>query len=206
MAVLDGFQRPSLDALVPRIVTHAELPAAAALSSLRGNVGLIAGPPLGGVLIATAGLGWTYAVDVASFGASLTALALMRAVPPAPNAERPSLRGILDGPRYARSRPELMGTYLVDINAMLFGMPIALFPALAASHGGPKVLRLLYAAPSAGALLATLTSGWTSRVCRHGRAVILAAGAWGVAIAGFGLVRPLWLALMLLTAAGGPTW
>ena len=201
-ATFDGIQRPSLDALVPRIVRREEVPAAAALNSLRSTFGMVLGPPLGGLLIALAGLPATYAVDVASFAASLVALGLMRAVPPPPEAERPSLRRIAEGLRYARSRPELMGTYLVDINAMLFGMPIALFPALATRYGGPGVLGLLYAAPSVGSMLATLTSGWTASVGRHGRAILLAAAAWGLAIVGFGLASSLWLALVMLGLAG----
>jgi len=144
-----------------------------------------------------------YAVDVVSFGASLLALGLMRAVPPAVDAERPSLRRVAEGLRYARSRPELMGTYLVDINAMLFGMPTALFPALANRYGGAGALGLLYAAPSVGSLLATLTSGWTGSVHRQGRAVLLAATAWGLAIVGFGLAGSLVPALVMLVLAGG---
>ena len=202
MAGLDALQRPSLDALLPRLVERDELIAAGALSSLRTTAGMVAGPPLGGVLVATVGLPGAYVVDVATFAVSLAALRLMRAVPPPPDAERPSLRRVVEGLRYARSRPELMGTYLVDIVAMFFGMPTALFPALAPHYGGPGVLGLLYAAPSVGALLATATSGWANRVHRHGRAVILAAGAWGVAITLFGLAPTLPLALFFLAGAG----
>jgi MFS family permease len=126
---------------------------------------------------------------------------MMRAVAPPPDSERPSVRSILDGLRYARSRPELMGTYLVDINAMFFGMPMALFPAVAESFGGAAV-GLLYSAPAAGSLLATLTSGWTARVYRHGLAVVIAAALWGVAIICFGFAGQLWLALVCLAAAG----
>jgi MFS family permease len=201
-AVLDGLQRPSLDALLPRVVTREQLPAAIALSSLRMTVGMVAGPPLGGLLVAVAGLPATYAVDVVSFAASLAALRLMRAAPPPPDAAAPSLTAVLDGWRYARSRPELLGTYLVDINAMLFGMPNALFPAVAAGFGGASVLGLLYAAPSVGSLVVTATCGWVGRVHHHGRAVVVAAGGWGVAIFGFGLARDLWLAVVLLALAG----
>ena len=108
-----------------------------------------------------------------------------------------------EGLRYAGSRQELIGTYLVDMNAMFFGMPLALFPAIAAGYGGAGALGLLYAAPAAGAIVVALTSGWTSRVHRHGRAVVYAAAAWGLAIAGFGLVDALVPALALLALAGG---
>ncbi len=202
MTVFDSIQRPSLDALLPRLVPAAELVPAAALNSLRSNIGMLAGPALGGLLITVLGLPATYGFDVLSFAVSLAALQRMRAVPPPPGAERPSLRTVAEGLRYARSRPELMGTYLVDINAMFFGMPNALFPALAVGFGGPGVLGLLFTAPAAGSLVASVTSGWTHRVHRHGLGVIWAAGLWGVAIIAFGLAGPLWLALLCLAAAG----
>lgn len=198
----DALQRPSLDALLPRLVPREDVLAAGALNSLRGTAGMVAGPALGGVLISTIGLASTYAFDIVSFGFSLAILARMQAVPPPPDAERPSLRGIADGVRFARSRPELMGTYLVDINAMFFGMPNALFPAIAASYGGAQVLGLLYAAPALGSFLATLTSGWAGRIHRHGLAILWAAGGWGVAIVLFGVVRSLPLALLFLALAG----
>ncbi|MGN6379052.1 MAG: MFS transporter [Gaiellales bacterium] len=202
MASLDGLQRPSLDALAPRLVERDELMAAGALNTFRMTVGMVAGPALGGLLIAAIGLPATYGFDVVTFGASLSALAMMRAVPPPPEAERPSLRRVLDGWAYARSRPELIGTYAVDIVAMFFGMPNALFPAVASSLGGPKVLGLLYAAPAVGALLATVTSGWTAHVRRHGAAVCLSAIGWGLGIVVFGLSHALPLALVGLCLAG----
>jgi MFS family permease len=202
MAALDGFQRPALDSMVPRLVSRDELVAASALDSFRGTVGMIAGPAVGGILIATIGLPATYGLDVATCAASVFALALMRAVPPPPDADRPSLGSIVEGMKYAWSRQELLGSYGVDIVAMFFGMPIALFPAIATQYGGAEVLGLLYAAPSVGALLASLTSGWASRVHRHGLAIIWAAASWGIAIAVFGLVSNLWLALGFLGLAG----
>jgi MFS family permease len=203
MAALDGLQRPSLDGLVPRLVERDELAAAGALSSFRMTIGMVAGPAVGGVLIATIGLPLTYGVDVATFLFSLTMLRLMRAVPPPPGAEAPSLRRILEGVRYARSRPDLLGTYIVDIVAMFFGMPMALFPAIAESFGGAGALGLLYAAPSVGSLIATVSSGWTANVRRHGRAICLAAAGWGAAIVAFGLAGNLWVALAFLAVAGG---
>ncbi|MDP9183664.1 MAG: MFS transporter [Actinomycetota bacterium] len=202
MTVFDALQRPSLDALLPRLVPREQVLAAGALNALKGTGGMIVGPALGGLLIAWLGLPGTYSVDVATFFVSLLLLQRMKAVPPPPDAERPSLRGIVEGLRYARSRPELMGTYLVDMNAMFFGMPNALFPAIAAGYGGASVLGLLYSAPAVGSMLATLTSGWTKRVRRHGLAVIWAAGLWGVAIIVFGLAQWLWLALLALALAG----
>jgi MFS family permease len=203
MAALDGLQRPSLEALEPRLVERDELPAASALSSLVMTAGMIGGPALAGGFLAVAGVPATYGFDVATFAVSLVVLRLMRAAPPPPGADRPSLRGIAEGFRYARSRPELIGTYGVDIVAMFFGMPNALFPALAVKlGGGPTTLGLLYAAPSVGSFLATATSGWVGRVRRHGAAVCVAAAGWGVGIVVLGLAPGLWLALAGLAVAG----
>ena len=200
---IDGLQRPALDAIIPRLVPPTQIPAASVLNSLRMNIASLAGPALAGVLLATVDIAWVFAIDLGTFAVSLVCLALVRSVPPPQAPERPSLRSAIAGLKYARSRPELLGTYLVDINAMFFAMPQALYPFVAERLGGPAVLGLLYAAPSAGSLLATLTSRWTARVHRHGLGVIFAAAAWGVAIVGFGLSSTLWLALVCLTVAGG---
>lgn len=202
MAAFTALRRPPLDALVPQFVERDELKAAAAIDFLAGNVGMVAGPAVAGVLIATAGLVPTYAIDAATFLLSLLALRAMRTPPPPPDAPAPSLRSVVEGVRYARSRQELLGTYLVDVNAMFFGMPLALFPALAEGYGGAQVLGLMFAAPAAGAVVAALTSGWTRRVHRHGRAVALAAAGWGAAIVAFGLVDALVPALACLAVAG----
>jgi MFS family permease len=200
-AALNGLQRPSLDALMPRLVRAEQLPAAMALRSLGGTASMIGGPALGGLLVATIGPALTYSIDFTTFAASLAALWMMKAAPPPAGAARPSLRSMVEGLRYARSRPELLGTYLIDINAMFFGMPMALFPAVAEGFGGASV-GLLYAAPAFGAMCVTLTSGWAKRVNRHGLCVVLAAGCWGLAIVGFGLAGRLWLALLCLALSG----
>jgi len=201
-AALGGLQRPSLDALIPRVVTPEQVPAAMALRSLSGTVGMIGGPALGGLLLATVGPAATYGFDFVTFVFSLGALWLMRAVPPPQGADRPSLRGVAEGLRYAWGRKELLGTYLIDFNAMFFGMPMAVFPAVAEGFGGAS-FGLLHSAPAVGAFLATLTSGWTKRVNRHGLAVAVAAAVWGVAIIFFGLSGSLWPALFFLALAGG---
>jgi MFS family permease len=154
------------------------------------------------VLITTAGAAVTYTTDLVTFAVSLVALAAMR-TPPPPERQALGLHVIAEGLRYAGSRQELIGTYVIDINAMFFGMPMALFPALAEHYGGGAIVGLLYAAPSAGAVIATLSSGWSARVHHHGRAVVYAATGWGVAIAGFGFAHVLWLALVCLAVAGG---
>jgi len=203
MSALNGLQRPSLDALTPRLVDHDEIPATAALATLRGSVGMVAGPALGGALLASTGLATTYTFDILTYVFSLFAIRTIRSMLPPESTEAPSLRSVLEGFRYARSRQELIGTYVVDFVAMVFGMPLALFPALSEGLGGPKALGILYAAPAIGALLATLTSRWTPRVSRHGLAVMLAATAWGVAIIGFGFCGRLVPAVALLALAGG---
>ena len=202
MAGLDSIHRPALEAMAPRLVDRDELTAEAALSSLRMNVGMVVGPAFAGLLIAGVGLPSTYGVDVGTYTVSLALLAFMRAMPPPERAQRPSLAGIVEGFRYAASRPVLIGTYVVDIVAMVFGMSEALFPAFADEFGGPAMLGLLFTAPAVGAILATLTSGWTSRIHRHGLAVILAAAGWGVAVIGFGLAPGVVVALVCLALAG----
>jgi MFS family permease len=203
MSGLSGLQRPSLEAMTPRLVDRDELPAAAALGTLRGSVGMIVGPALGGMLIASAGLASTYVVDLVTYVFSFGAVFVIRHLPPPEGAESPSLERLREGFRYARSRQELIGTYVVDFVAMIFGMPLALFPAISDRLGGPRVLGLLYTAPAVGALVATLTSRWTPRVHRHGLAVMVAATVWGVGIVLFGLSDSLWPAFFGLAVAGG---
>lgn len=186
VSAIDGLQRPSLDAMVPRLVEPSALPAASALSGLRSSLGMVAGPPLAGILVVALGLPGTYGVDVSTSVLSLVALSFMAAMPAPQGAIRVSLASVRDGLRYARSRQELLGSYLVDVNAMFFGIPTALFPQVASHLGGPGVLGVLYGAPAAGALVVSLTSGWARRVRRHGRAIAIAAGVWGTGIVGFG--------------------
>ena len=201
IAACTAIRRPPLDALMPRLVERDELKTASALQWAVHNVAQTAGPAVGGVLIATAGAAVTYTADLVTFGASLAALAAMR-TPPPPERQGLGVRAIAEGLRYAVSRQELIGTYLVDINAMFFGMPMALFPALAERYGGTGVVGLLYAAPSAGAVVATVSSGWTRQIHHHGRAVVYAACGWGAAIVLFGFAGVLWLALVCLALAG----
>jgi MFS family permease len=202
MSALNGLQRPSLEALAPRLVDADEMPAMASLATFRGSVGMIAGPALGGALIASVGLASTYVFDVLTFAFSLLAMRTIRTVLPPESEAGPTLRSVLEGFRYARSRQELMGTYVVDFVAMVFGMPLALFPAIAATKGGPHALGLLYSAPACGALVASLTSRWTARVRHHGRAVMAAATVWGLAIVGFGFAGGLVPAVLFLACAG----
>lgn len=198
-----GLQRPSLDAIVPRIVEPAELAAASSLTSLQSSVSMAVGPLLAGFVIAGAGMTAAYVGALAAFALALLAYAAMRAVPPPPQAGELSLAAIAEGVLYARGRRDLLGTYLIDVNAMFFGIPEALVPAVATRYGGAVVVGLLYSAAPCGALLVSATSGWIGRVRRHGRAIVLAAAAWGGGIVVFGFAASLWLAVAGLAFAGG---
>jgi MFS family permease len=200
---LNGFSRPATGAMIPRMVERADIPSVSALNAFSGTVASVGGPALAGLSIAAWGVSRTFLLETAGFAASMALLALMRPMPASGESKPVSLESIVEGLKYARSREELMGTYIVDIIAMIFGMPMALFPAVADGFGGAKVVGWLYSAPSAGALIATTFSAWTKGVRRHGAAVIWAAGVWGAAITLFGFSSSLPLSLFLLAVAGG---
>jgi len=192
-------------AIVPRLVRRSELSTANAMFQSLFQFGLVVGPAVAGLLLAGAGVRFVYWMDVASFGAALFGAFMMSPQPPSgATVQRAGLRSIIEGLSFVRGRQALQGAYLIDINAMVFGMPRALFPALATRlfGGGATTLGLLYAAPGAGALIGALTTGWVSRIQRQGLAVIVAVIAWGAAITAFGLVDWLPAALALLAAAG----
>ncbi|MER5433796.1 MFS transporter [Streptomyces sp. NPDC002588] len=202
-SALASVQRPALESLWPRIVAHEHMPAAASLNSLRWTVGGVAGPALAGVVVAYAGLGWAYAADLITFVVSIALVVRIASAPAAHEAAKPSLRAVAEGARYAWSRKELLGTYAVDLAAMFLAMPLAVLPFLADELDADWALGLMYASVPAGSMLVSLTSGWTSRIHRHGRMVVAAAALWGVAVAGAGLVGNIWLVLLCLTLAGG---
>ena len=202
-ASVDGLQRPSADAILPRIVGHQDLPAASALMSLRWQLGVIIGPTIGGIVISTISISAGYGFDVFTFFISLLFLARVGSVPANPEAEKPSLRGLLDGIKYAFSRQDLTGTYLIDLAAMFFAMPTALYPFWADQLGAPWALGFLYAAVTVGSVVVTLTSGWIKTYRFHGRAIIWAAIGWGAAIAMAGISNSLILVLLFLAIAGG---
>ncbi len=201
-AGLAGLQRPSFEALMPKIVPLEYMPAVASLNAIRFEFGFILAPVLGGLIIAKYGASIAYLIDFVTFAASLAAVWLIRAVPPPPGADRPNLESIKKGFRYAMSRQELLGTYVVDINAMFFGMPKALFPALAVTFGAASSVGLFYSAIAVGALVATFTSGWAQWINRHGLMVTIAAAGWGAAITFFGFSNSLYVALFFLIVAG----
>jgi MFS family permease len=201
-SAVDGLQRPSADAILPRLVEHKDLPAASALMSLRWQIGMVAGPALAGVLISIAGVSAGFILDILTYFLALFILLRVKNVPPMKESEKPSFSSLVAGVKYATSRKDLMGTYLVDLAAMFFAMPTALFPFWAEQVGAPWALGLFYAAGTIGSILVTLTSGWVKSYTKHGRAIFLAALGWGVAITLAGVANNLFLILLFLILAG----
>jgi len=201
-AMVSGLQRPSMDSILPRLVSHEDLPAASALLSLRWQLGVIIGPTIGGIIFSTFSVSVGYGLDIATFLVSLVFLAMVKNVPALKEAEKPSLAALFDGVKYAFSRQDLIGTYVIDLAAMTLAMPLALYPFWADELNAPWALGLFYAAITVGSVIVTLTSGWTRTYRFHGRAVILAAMGWGLAIAAAGLSNSLILVLLFLTIAG----
>jgi MFS family permease len=201
-AGLAALQRPSFEAMLQKLIPLELMSSVSALNSLRWNMTTIVGPSMAGIILARFGAGIAYSIDLVTFIASLTAVFLIRAVPrPSQTGDRPTLQSAVEGLHYAWRRKEILGTYLIDMNAMFFGMPTALFPAMATTFGAGTV-GFFYAAPSVGALVATLTSGWAKKVNRHGLVVAIAAALWGVSIIFFGFAQNLYVALFFLALAG----
>lgn len=202
LQAVTGFHRPAMEALTQKMVDPVDYAAVGALSSFRSSAGAIGGPILGGLLIATGGMVTAYLFDLVSFVGALVCVWLMSRIPdPEPSAASP-LADAREGIRFALSSPALIGTYLIDIAAMLFAFPVALFPAMAQQWGGANAAGLLYSAIAIGSLVATLLSGWAGRISHHGRVVVLAAAMWGVFIVGVGFAPSLWLAIVFLALAG----
>ena len=201
-AALDGLQRPSADAILPRIVGHGDLPSASALMSLRWQSGVIAGPALAGILLASYGTGPAYLLDVATFLLSIFFILRVKSVVPIEVNLAPTISAMLEGIKYATSRKDLLGTYLVDIAAMFFAMPNALYPFWADQLNATWALGLFYAAGTVGSILVTLTSGWVKNYHRHGRAIFIAALGWGAAITLAGFSNSLVTVLFFLAIAG----
>ncbi len=203
IAVFSSLGQPSLWAITPRLVGERYYPAASTLESSSYSLAAIIGPTIGGLLIAAGGSAQlAYLFAAVTYVASLASLVMLGPVPPSPGAPQAGLRSIADGFRYLKGKPVLQGTYIVDFIAMVFGMPRALFPFFADEFGGDQYLGLLYAAPALGALLASVLSGWTVHVRRHGLGVIGSAVVWGLAIFAFGVSPGIWWAVFFLVLAG----
>lgn len=201
-AALSGLKRPSQEAILPRLVSHDDLPSASALMSLRWQFGGIVGPSVGGLLVASYGASVGYLVDCLTFAISLSLLARIKGVPPLIARTAPSLQSLVEGLRYAFSRKDLLGTYFVDLAAMFLAMPMALFPFWADEIGAPWALGLFYSSITAGAVIVTVFSGWMRNYPKHGRAVVFGALGWGVAIAFAGTSNSLLVVIASLVIAG----
>ena len=201
-AALSGLKRPSQDAILPRLVNHDDLPSASALMSLRWQFGGIVGPSVGGIIIASYGAGAAYLVDCLTFVISLALIWQVKSVPPLDKSTPPSMAGLMEGLNYAFKRKDLLGTYVVDLAAMFLAMPMALFPFWADEIGAPYALGFFYSSITFGAVLVTLLSGWMRNYPHHGRAVIIGALGWGVAIVAAGSSNSLILVITCLVIAG----
>ncbi|MFN8169701.1 MAG: MFS transporter [Candidatus Nanopelagicales bacterium] len=213
VAVQSGFfavGNPARGAIIPRLIGTELLPAANALGMLAFNVGFTLGPLLGGLLIAaTGGVTASYAVDLVAFTAVVYAMWRLRPIPPLGDAPtRAGWAAVKDGLTFLKGRQNLQMSFYVDIVAMVFGMPRALFPAIAVGlfpddpRMAASAVGFLAAAPAVGAVVSGIFSGPLGRVRRQGLAVVLAIVAWGLSIAVFGLVSSLWLACVMLALAG----
>jgi MFS family permease len=202
MQSANGFHRPAMEAMTQKLVLPEDFASVGALSSFRYTFAAVLGPALGGLLIAMYGAKTAYIFDLATFMVAMFTVWKIRKMPAPENSKKAGLESILEGLRYAWVRPELMGTYIVDIVAMTFAFPVALFPAMGVEWGGATAAGALYSAMAVGSLLMTLLSGWTTKVLRHGRAVVVSAAAWGVAVIFLGYAPNLWTALLCLGVAG----
>ncbi|MCA1666791.1 MAG: MFS transporter [Thermomicrobia bacterium] len=202
---LAAIDQPARRTFVPRLLPPGRIPAASALSFLSFQVSNTVGPLVAGAIIAFAGLQTAYVVDAVSFFFSFYGVLRLPAMPPHHDGARPGLRAVVEGLRFVRRQPVIAAALLVDLNATIFGMPFALFPALAVTHfgGGPQTVGLLYAAPAIGGVVCSAFSGPLSHLHRQGRAILIAVALWGAAIAGFGATHRLWLGVVLLAVAGG---
>lgn len=202
-AAVSSLQRPSIEALNQAFVSHDRQRAASALANIRYTTASIIGPALGGLVAVGAGPGFVYGANLVTFAVSLFLLSgLAQQLPPASHDEgdRAALRAGLD---FLRSRPDIVGTYVIDLIAMTFAFPVAMLPFVAARFHASYALSLLYCGLPAGALVFTFLSGWTRRVHHYGRGVVFAAALWGLGIAVFGFSSSLWLVVAGLAIAGG---
>jgi MFS family permease len=203
-AGFQGVDWPARRAALPMLVDGPDVTAAIALQTTIQQLALVAGPALGGILIATIGLSAVFGIDVATFGVALVAALMLPSLVPSGGGTPMGLRSMTEGFRHLRHERLLSATYKIDLNAMIFGMPRAVFPALGVGlfGGGAGVVGLLYAAPGAGALVGSLFTGWCGRVRHQGRAIAICVVVWGTTITIFGVVPILWIGLTLLALAG----
>jgi len=203
LAGASSLQRPSIEALNQLFVSHHMQRAASALSNVRSTTASIIGPALGGLAAVAWGAGSVYVANVVTFTFSLVLLFTLRATPPQLSSSVGDVAALREGLRYARSRPDIVGTYVIDLLAMILAFPVVMLPFVATRFHETYALAILYTGLPGGALLATLTSRWTRLVHRYGRAVVISAALWGLGIALFGFSSSLWLVLVGLAIGGG---
>jgi len=199
------FNRPALDTWPARLLDHELLPSSNALDAGFGTFAGMLGPVAAGFMLAVFAPAGVYLFDVLTFLVVIVAVRMMRPSPPADEENEVSWDAVKDGFRFLKGKRNLQSVFLADLNAMIFGFPMALFPAMARTLDPARqaqVLGFLYAAPAAGAFVATLVSGRARHVRRQGRAIMLAIVVWGAAIVAFGLSDVLWLSLLMLAIAG----
>ena len=195
---------PVMRSLLPLLLEPKHRPAAFALQSIYGSFSMMAGPAVGGLIIGAFGLTTAYGADVVSFIIALTVFAGIAPSPPVEGAASASPMSIVDGLRFLKGHSVIMSIFAVDLLAMVFGMPRALFPALTDRlGGGPGLYGLLLSSVAAGAFVASVGSGWTARVHRQGRAVLVCVTVWGLSIAAAGFSHSAALVLVLFACAGG---
>jgi len=200
-----GFCAPLRSAAIPAFLGDDDLVSGYSIMQVIFNTGAVLGPSLAGLILSFYSLSACYTLDALTFVALVVTTYLIDPLPPTGNAPvAPLFRAIGEGFRYVRSHPLVQAVYLADLNAMFFGLPRALFPAMALTvyHGGPRTLGLLYAAPGLGAVIMALLTGWVEHVRRRGRLIVAAIVLWGLAMALFGLVHFLWFGVVALAIAG----
>jgi MFS family permease len=203
-AALSAVDSPTRAAVVPNLVRVEDLPSALALNQMLLNVAKAIGPAFAGAMIAAFGLPFAYGLEILCFALAALLMSPIRALRPEGGGTKLGVASVVEGLRYVRSRPLLKSTFLIDLNAMVFGLPQALFPAMGIEvlGGDAAVVGLLYSAPGFGALAGALTSGWVSRVRRQGMAVIVSVVIWGLSMVGFGLAGSVPVAVGFLALAG----
>jgi MFS family permease len=201
---LFAVDQPARSTFIPRLLPSERISAATALTQLSFQLSGTVGPLLAGIVIAEVGLKAAYFTDAATFTIAIYTVVRLRPMPPEGGGAAPGLAAVAEGFRWVRNQPVIAMIFLVDLNAMIFGMPRAVFPALAATHfgGGSRTVGLLYAAPAIGGLLGAAFSGPLAHVRRQGMAVLMSVTIWGASIAGFSVSRSLLLGAILLAVAG----
>ena len=198
-----SLQRPSIEALNQMYVPHDLQRSASTLANIRFTTASIIGPALGGLAAVAFGAGSVYLANLVTFSVSLVLLYSLHATAASVKHEEGDVAALRSGIRYVKSRPDIVGTYIIDLLAMILAFPIAMLPFVAARFHDSYALSLLYCGLPAGALVATLTSSWSRRIHRYGRAIVVAAALWGLGIALFGFSSSLWLVFLGLAIGGG---